>query len=210
MRPFYAFAAAGAILAIVAGYMKFQAAVARPPATIVEKTAEGKFDVELTLTFDAGADAFSLGGESLVVSFRDRKLIEKTEPIAAGTPLVIRDVQGIVAASSGESSDDASSTDASSADDAASAAGRNEFYIKATPAEPDRETDEFALDESPSSRPVSRAVRVRILRDGVPIGDQTLWSEPGQPVEGVAAVEVEPAPSDPTVDRQSEHDHETH
>jgi hypothetical protein len=193
MRPLYALAAAVSILGVVAIYMKFQASVARPPATVVEQTATGSFDVELTLTFDAGPDAFSLGGDSLLVTFRNRKLLEKKDPIAAGAPITIRDVQGIVARQT-----------SADGDDAAPATGRNEFYVKATPAEADLPADAFSTD--PTGRQpaalVSRAARVRILRDGVSIGDSTLWSEPGQPVEGVVTVEVEP---EPVVDER-EHD----
>lgn len=36
----------------------------------------------------------------------------------------------------------------------------------------------------------SHAVRIRILRDGVQVADETLWSEPGQPVSGKVTLEV--------------------
>ena len=62
--------------------------------------------------------------------------------------------------------------------------GKNEFFVKAVPAD--------------SNADVSRAVRVRILRDGQPISDSTLWSEPGLPVQGKVdlVVPASAAPSD--------------
>jgi hypothetical protein len=176
MRPLYALAAAATILGVVAAYMKFQASVTRPPATVVERVAEGSFSVELTLTFDAAPDAFSLEGDSVLVTFRNRKLLARQDHVAAGTPIVIEDVQGIVAGDG--------------------RTGRNEFYVKATPAEDSGET-EFA---------VSRAVRVRVLRDGQPVGDSTIWSAPGQPVEGVVTVAV--APSATASEEEHAHDNE--
>ena len=38
----------------------------------------------------------------------------------------------------------------------------------------------------------SHAVRLRILRDGVQVADETVWSEPGQPVSGEVTLEVAP------------------
>jgi hypothetical protein len=45
---------------------------------------------------------------------------------------------------------------------------------------------------------------VRVLRGGEAVGDETLWSAPGEPVEGVVAVEVEREPSE----SEDEHAHE--
>jgi hypothetical protein len=57
--------------------------------------------------------------------------------------------------------------------------GRNSFFLKVTPTESDFTSQ--------------RAVRVRVLRDGMPIAEETLWSEPGAVVEGIVNVDVEPA-----------------
>jgi hypothetical protein len=54
--------------------------------------------------------------------------------------------------------------------------GANEFYIEAQPA-----------NQGP---PVAHAARVRVYRDGHPIAEETLWSEPGLPVQGVLRVDV--------------------
>ena len=56
--------------------------------------------------------------------------------------------------------------------------GRNSFFLKVTPADSDFNSE--------------RAVRVRVLRDGEPVSEQTLWSEPGGVVEGIVNVDVQP------------------
>jgi hypothetical protein len=50
---------------------------------------------------------------------------------------------------------------------------------------------------------VSHAVRIRILRDGVQVADQTLWSELGQPVSGEVTLDVAPPEE---VDSSHDHD----
>jgi hypothetical protein len=54
--------------------------------------------------------------------------------------------------------------------------GRNEFYLEVTPAENDEPRD--------------HAVRLRILRDDVVVAEQTLWSPPGEPVQGLMTLTV--------------------
>lgn len=62
--------------------------------------------------------------------------------------------------------------------------GTNTFFVKVAPAEND-----FASQ---------RAVRLRVLRDGRPVVDQTLWSARGDVVEGIVEVLVpRHAASDP-------------
>lgn len=54
--------------------------------------------------------------------------------------------------------------------------GANSFFVKVAPAE--------------SNFTAQRAVRVRVLRDGQPIAEQTLWSRPGEAVEGEVQIVV--------------------
>ncbi len=54
--------------------------------------------------------------------------------------------------------------------------GMNEFYLEAHP--------------SDQASPMTHAVRVRVLRDGHPIADETLWSEPGLPVRGTVRLDA--------------------
>ncbi len=58
------------------------------------------------------------------------------------------------------------------------AVGANEFFLRATPQD--------------SNSLAARAVRLRVYRDGHPIAQQTLWSEPGGAVEGAVVVDVPP------------------
>jgi hypothetical protein len=146
------------IFAAVGGYLRFaERTQRRTPAAEGHDaaTAAGAFDVEITFTFDAGADAaFSLDptqATAVRVEFRGRELMRMEQPVAAGTALRLEDVKGITP-------------------------GVNEFFIEAQPANP-------SLD-------VAHAVRVRVFRDGNPLADQTLWSDPGLPVSGAVRVEV--------------------
>ncbi len=55
-------------------------------------------------------------------------------------------------------------------------AGENEFFVHAAPSDAD------AL--------LARGLRVRVLRDDLPIAEQSLWSEPGEVVQGIVVVSV--------------------
>ncbi|MBP87709.1 MAG: hypothetical protein CMJ64_13465 [Planctomycetaceae bacterium] len=61
--------------------------------------------------------------------------------------------------------------------------GVNSFFIKIAPAESDFTSQ--------------RAVRVRVLRDGVAISENTLWSEPGAAVKGIVKIDVKHASAGP-------------
>ncbi len=68
--------------------------------------------------------------------------------------------------------------------------GANEFVVHALTGGTDWDT--------------SHAVRIRLLRNGLPIAEQTLWSDPGEPVRGTVFLDV------PEALREDEHedDHE--
>lgn len=162
MRPLFALVTALLILGIVQAFVTFQAGIRAPRSvTTIEHVAQGKFSVDVTLTFDAAADEFSLEPAAVVVLHHGKEILLHKEPVPAGQSLVAADVPDVVA-------------------------GRNEFYVKAAPAE--------------SDAGASHAVRVRILRDGLPVADETLWSAPGEPVEGTVMIDV-PEHAD------SEHEH---
>lgn len=153
MRPFLAAAVAIAILGGLQFYMSSRPAPVnnqRPP----EVLAEGKFDVALTLTFDAAPDPFAFDSSqaaSVVVMFEGKDLLRMTEDVNAGADLKVEAVASVDA-------------------------GRNEFFVEAVP------KDRSSLR--------SRGVRIQIFRDGVLIGDQTLWSDPGAPVAGTIVIDV--------------------
>ena len=153
MRPLLALSVASLILGGLWLYMTFRPqpalAIAEP-----ETAAEGRVDIELTLTFDAGPDAFALDvtdAPTLLVQLRGKDVLRRTDPILAGAQLRVEAVSGLVT-------------------------GINEFFVQATPQD--------------TAAPVARAVRVRILRNGYPMAEQTLWSEPGELVQGVVVVEI--------------------
>ena len=53
--------------------------------------------------------------------------------------------------------------------------GVNEFFVQASP---------LTSDLAP------RSIRIRILRDGNPIADETIWPEPGDILQGTVSLEV--------------------
>lgn len=57
------------------------------------------------------------------------------------------------------------------------AVGKNSFYVRLS-----------AADESWD---VERAARIRVYRDGALVAEKTIWSAPGEPVEGVMEIEVQ-------------------
>ncbi len=82
MRPLLALILAVVILGGLQLYMVF-----RPQPKVVavdyEQTATGKFTVDVTLTFDAGPDAFALDPTTapvVLLQLRGRDLVRHTEP----------------------------------------------------------------------------------------------------------------------------------
>lgn len=65
--------------------------------------------------------------------------------------------------------------------------GKNEFFVEAYP--------------SQENSVRSQALRVQVLRDGQPVADHTLWSEPGTPVTSTFTLEV------PDTHSKTEDDH---
>jgi hypothetical protein len=64
---------------------------------IVTHTATGKYDVEVTLSFDAGPNEFSLNPDeapALVVGLGARELLRRTDPVPAGA-VTIENVEGL-------------------------------------------------------------------------------------------------------------------
>lgn len=164
MRPLLALLLSAAILLGVRSYLQFAESLRGGPPVVVEETAaSGTFSVEVTLTFDAQADDFSLEPVSLVLRRHGQTLLKREGLVPAGEPLVVPDVPGVVE-------------------------GRNEFYFECVP------RDDGSL--------LARAVRVRVLRDDVPVADETLWAAPGHTPRGTIVVDV-PASRATTGDHDS-------
>jgi hypothetical protein len=172
MRPFFALIVVLTTLGLAALYSYFvETLPTRPNSENVLLVAEGKFDVEITLTFDANADtAFVIDPTSVLVRLEGKDLINSSKAFTAGRPVIAKDVADVKV-------------------------GPNEFWVEVHAGDTtDEGADAFAIElDEPTGEEnvaVARAVRVRILRDGIPIAEQTLWSEPGQPVEGKVSVVV--------------------
>ena len=183
MRPLLAIGVVVISLGTVYQYVSFVAGINhRAGSGFREISAEGRFHVDLTFTFDANADIFTT--DSVLLQLHGgRELLRSQDPVSAGTILTIDPVEGIVV-------------------------GANEFYLKVSTAEAEQlENDEFSLSPSPQdqepaeaggpSADKSRAVRIRVFRDDVLMVEQTFWSEPGQAVDGVLVIEVPGAGDQP-------------
>jgi hypothetical protein len=165
MRLLIALLLASAILGGVQLFMWFQASVPAPRViSFVAAPAEGRYSLELTLTFDAEPDAFDFDMASLRVSRQGKVVLLRTQRLPAGTPILIEDLPGIVE-------------------------GRNEFFVSV-----------FVPDDGLAQM---RAVRLRLLLDGQFVSEQTLWSPPGEPVQGTLVLEASSAaePSAPDAHR---------
>jgi len=110
MRPLLVIILATLIFGGLAGYSRFVASI---PAAHSEHDeapiAEGKFSVELTLSFDAQKDEFAFDDEpALVVRLAGRDLARRDQRAPASEPLQADNVSGIVA-------------------------GKNAFFVRAVP-----------------------------------------------------------------------------
>lgn len=116
MRPILVFAIACVILGGVRIFLDDanESVVSAAPRQTPEASV-AKFDVELSLTFDAGPDAFALDANemapSLLVQLNGKEILRRTGPVnEAECPIVVSEVPNVTV-------------------------GRNELYIEATPAE---------------------------------------------------------------------------
>lgn len=116
MRPIIALALSAGILLGVKVYLEFAASArgGRVGVVVPETAAHGKFSVEITLTFDAQADDFSLEPVAAVLRLQDKTLLRREGLIPAGESLQIDDVPGLVE-------------------------GVNEFYFECTPKDDGRQ-----------------------------------------------------------------------
>lgn len=184
LRPAIALMIPIGLFGVVFGYSSFVASlpvITHPDFTQLQ--AEGKYQIELTLTFTAQPDwgdyenrSFYLmtsGHASLASgdasSDGDRTIVSSKKSIPPGEPLLF-DVAGKVVQ------------------------GTNQFDLfvgvpddsLASPGGDDFGEAGFDLYETEPGAGATiqqqRAVRVRVLKDGVALSETTLWSEPGQPI----------------------------
>jgi len=114
MRPALVLLVNVAILGGLTLYLQQRTSTARPIVAPVETAVKGEFHLEVTPTFAAEPDPFSLdldkGSEAaaLLVRFRGQEVLRKQERLEAGVPLRSARVTGLVS-------------------------GRNEFFVEIHP-----------------------------------------------------------------------------
>ena len=176
MRPLLALVLSLAILGSVQAYMLFVNGLPRYiPNVPTETVASGHFRLELTLTQDAQSDAFE--ATSLLVNLpqqEDRVLIQKEEVISALEPIVIDSITEFIV-------------------------GENELFVQVG-------VGDAGFDSTSTEELVLRraAVRVQLFRDRVLLADETLWAEPGEPIQGKLVITV------PALNSQEESDDHEH
>jgi len=96
-RPLFACVAVCVTLGSVALYAYFiRTLPPLPRAENLLEVAKGKFDIEITLTFDAEADkAFLLEPTSVEVSLEGEPILQETQNFRAGHPVVAENVPGV-------------------------------------------------------------------------------------------------------------------
>jgi hypothetical protein len=192
MRPLLAIGVILVALGSVKAYITFVDSITgRLFTQTLEVQAEGRFRVDLTISFDARANAFN--PQSVLLTLHGgRTLLQREKPVPAGTVLSTDiPLSWIVE-------------------------GANEFYFKVATGEAEIEDNAaFSLsgeDPVPESNPQgdlegadkSRAVRIRVFRDGQLVDEETFWSEPGLAVEDTMTV-ILPAGSTAAQDQHQEH-----
>ena len=176
MRPLLALVLSLAILGAVQAYMLFVDGLPKyVPSVPVEIAASGHFRLELTLSQDAQPDAFE--ATSLLVNLPqqdNRVLVHKEEVISALEPIVIDSITEFVE-------------------------GDNELFIQVGVGDAG-----FDLGGSKKLQLRRAAVRVQLFRDRLLLADQTLWAEPGEPIQGKLVIAV-PALKSP--EEAGDHEH---
>lgn len=161
MRPVLTLIIAVSLLSGIYAYTQFADQVRPLQVEYNPEFAETPFSIRLSRTFDCeGNVEFGLGA-SLLVLFKDKKVLERTDLVVASETIEIEleDVE----------------------------VGRNSVYFEANlpslnsgfssfeetslPSEEASEADPFASK--------SHAMRVEILQEGVVIEDRSFWIEPG-------------------------------
>lgn len=171
-RPLLALLVAALMLGTVKLYMIVQASLPEHASgRQITRAAKGNFAIDVTLTFAARPDSFQFEtpGPTVVVAFGAHELLRRTDSVPPGTPLVVENVPGVVE-------------------------GRNEFFIEVFAGDVSfaAENPSDATGLATSTAALAHAVRVRVLRNGEPLpgAEQTLWSDPGEPVRGAIVVDV--------------------
>ncbi len=156
MRPLIAIVIAAAILGGVKLFIDSEPVRETHDQThFLAEPSTQDYDVELTLSFDAGPDEFSLSADgeapSVLLQLNGKEILKRTDNVAAAdSPIVLQNVEGVTI-------------------------GPNEFYVQSSPSEDNLKP---------------RSLRLRVLQNGNVVGEETLWPEQGQIVQGTLSIEV--------------------
>lgn len=101
MRPLLVLVIAIAILGGIHVFLAADRPTVRESAVHVQEQSTARYDLEVTLAFDAGPDAFSLSTadqpSSLFVQLNGQLVLERSDQVlATETPILVRDVPGVV------------------------------------------------------------------------------------------------------------------
>ena len=193
VRPILAVAISLLVCGLVGGYQAFVDSLPTNNVTeFLTKPATGDYAIEITLSFDARGDAFD--PTALLVRLDGKDLLEQTTPLAAGAPVRIHPVEGLIVGvnelyiqvGTGESAAERPSDESASFADAGGfgeeKSSLDEFGL---PAEPDTTSS-----NEPSGIGIAKAIRVRIFDGDSVLVEKTVWSEPGQTISSTIVVEV--------------------
>lgn len=100
MRPWLALMVAAAILGGLQAYMSLRPRAAVPAEVPAAQAASGRFRVQLVATSALGPDPFALEPSqalALELLLRGEAVHRRAQPLAAGEPVVLEDVRGLVA-----------------------------------------------------------------------------------------------------------------
>ena len=188
MRPLAVFIISIGLIALIGGYLNFANSITPKAIDVSESPATGKYDLHLTLPFDAKPSYFSSIGdpESIVIRFRGKVIYRSLDVVPAGTPVIIKNVPEIKV-------------------------GENEFHVYVSPGDsenPSSTSENKSLESSndpfntqdlefgPSNNEtgndnngpveIHRAIKLTIFEQGIaePVVSQTLWSGDQAAVEG--------------------------
>jgi len=99
MRPWLALMVAAAILGGLQAYMSLRPRAAVPAEVQAAQAAAGRFRVQLVATSALGPDPFALEPSqalALELLLRGEAVHRRTQPLAAGEPVVLEGVRGLV------------------------------------------------------------------------------------------------------------------
>ena len=205
VRPILALTISLVVCCLVGGYQWFVLTLPKRDVTeFVTTAATGDYSMDVTLSFEAQGDAFD--PTALLIRLDGKDLLNTTEPIAAGIPLKIRPVEGLIVGlneffiqvGTGEQQNASGSTQP----DPFAEAG----FEKANPSV---DRPGFPAERVETSEPIAvKAVRFRVFEGEVVLVEKTVWSEPGETISSSIVIDIPGnGTAADTPNTHSDHDH---